>query len=319
MTRAMIGMSVVICAYTEARWNDLVAAVASVQRQTVPPLEIIVVIDHNPRLLDRARAHIPGVVAVENHEQRGLGGARNSGVAVAKGEVIAFLDDDAVAVPEWLEQFSTAYNDEHMVGVGGAIEPTWKGHRPGWFPEEFNWVVGCTYRGMPEVTAAVRNLIGCNMSFRREAFEAVGKFRLGYGCDETEFCIRLQQHWPQKILLYKPQAKVYHHVDPNRARWRYFCSRCYFEGGSKAVVSWLLGPRDGLASERSYTLRILPRGVIHGLADTILHRDKAGLARAGAIIAGLAITTLGYLMGRISIVEAAHKRGWNNQLTPRST
>src|SRR5919202_688038 len=92
-------VSVVICAYTEARWDDLVAAVESVQCQTAPPPEIVVVIDHNPGLLARVCRHIPGVVVIENREPRGLSGARNSGLATAQGAVIAFLDDDAVAEP----------------------------------------------------------------------------------------------------------------------------------------------------------------------------------------------------------------------------
>ena len=308
MTRAARDVSGVICAYTEARWDGLFAAVESVQRQSEPPREIVVAIDHNPALLERVRAHIPGVIVVENREPRGLSGARNSGLAVAQGEVIAFLDEDAVAAPDWLAQLSAGYENPLVLGVGGAIEPMWLGGRPNWFPEEFNWVVGCTYRGMPQTTAPVRNLIGCNMSFRREVFEAIGGFRNGIGrvgtrplgCEETEFCIRANQHWPQNLLLYQPWAQVYHRVPTSRARWGYFLSRCYAEGLSKALVSQLVGAGDGLASERTYTLRTLPQGVVRGAVDTFLRRDPTGLARAGAIIAGLAFATAGYLMGTVS-------------------
>ena len=59
-------ISVVICAYTEDRWDDLVAAVASVRHQTVPPHEIVVVIDYNPALLARAGAALDGVMVVAN-------------------------------------------------------------------------------------------------------------------------------------------------------------------------------------------------------------------------------------------------------------
>ncbi|MFL5516501.1 MAG: glycosyltransferase family 2 protein, partial [Gemmatimonadales bacterium] len=202
-------VSVVICAYTADRWDHLLAAVESVRCQSAPPAEIIVVIDHNPGLFERARAHLADALVVENQEPRGLGGARNSGVAVANGAVIAFLDDDAIAAPDWLEQLTAAYDRADVVGIGGSTEPAWLGARPPWFPEEFNWVVGCSYRGMPRTAAPVRNLHGCNMSFRRQVFEAVGGFRLGYGCDETEFCIRIQRHSPQGILLHQPGARVY--------------------------------------------------------------------------------------------------------------
>src|SRR5262245_14241921 len=101
--------SVVLCAYTETRWDELVGAVASVRQQILPPYEIIVAVDHNPRLLARARQALPGVVVVENREARGLSGTRNSGVAAARGSHVAFLDDDAIAASDWLARLSAAF------------------------------------------------------------------------------------------------------------------------------------------------------------------------------------------------------------------
>lgn len=299
----MPDISVVICAYTEERWHDLVAAVESVRIQSLPPHEIIVVVDHNHDLLERARSELSQIVILQNGESPGLAGARNTGVATATGAIVAFLDDDAIAAPDWLEQLCVEYDDPRVLGVGGSIEPLWPVSRPGWFPKEFDWVVGCTYRGMPQSTVAVRNLIGCNMSYRQEAFQAVGPFLLSPKCDETEFCIRVRQHWPQRQFIYKPQARVFHQVTPERATWRYFCWRCYFEGRSKAVVIRLVGNKDGLASERAYTLRTLPQGIVQGLVHTIRHRDKAGLMRALTIMAGLTFTTAGYLMGTIYVMK----------------
>jgi glucosyl-dolichyl phosphate glucuronosyltransferase len=314
MSTSSRDVSVIICAYTENRWTELDAAVASLQGQTVPPREIVIVVDHNPTLLDRARRHFTTAVVVENHEPRGLGGARNSGSKAAQGAIIAFLDDDAVAALDWLEKLLAAYDDASVMGVGGATEPLWQGGRPDWFPEEFGWVVGCSYRGQPESLAPVRNLHGCNMSFRRELFSAVGDFRLGYGCDETEFCIRLQRHMPGKKLIYQPAARIRHQVPPARGTWRYFLSRCYFEGGSKAVVTWLVGSQTGLASERAFVFHTLPRGVMSGLRDAFLRGQVAGLARAAAITAGLASTTLGYLVGKLTTKHAARQRGWQCQV-----
>jgi glucosyl-dolichyl phosphate glucuronosyltransferase len=160
----------------------------------------------------------------------------------------------------------------------------------------------------------VRNLIGANMSFRRQVFEHVGGFRNGLGrlgarpmgCEETEFCIRACRHGSQQTLLYQPRARVHHRVPAHRARWTYFCSRCYAEGLSKALVSEFVGAKDGLASERMYTLRILPSGVVRGLADT-LKGDFGGLGRAAAIIAGLSMTTAGYALGKTSKLVAVRK------------
>jgi len=296
-------VSVILCAYTEARWDDLLAAVDSVQNQTLPPHEIILVIDHNPALLQRARANIDGVFIVENQEQRGESGGRNTGVATAQGQIVAFLDEDAVAEPDWLEKLTAAYVDPRVAGVGGHLEPLWLAGKPAWFPEEFNWVVGCSYRGMPEMAAPVRNLIGANMSFRRSLFQELGGFRSEMGrvgtiplADaETEFCIRLKQRWPEAMLLHEPEARAHHRVPAHRGQWSYFRSRCYAEGLGKARMSGFVGGRDGLSTERAYTFKTLPVGVVRGLVDTVLRFDAGGLRRAGAIVAGLVLTTAGYL------------------------
>jgi hypothetical protein len=117
------------------------------------------------------------------------------------------------------------------------------------------------------------------------------------GCDETELCIRLRQRLAHALLLYCPLARVQHEVPAARARWAYFCARCLLEGRSKALVARLVGAGAGSATERAYTLRTLPRAVARGLIDTLVRCDLGGLARAGAITLGLAITTAGYLQG----------------------
>jgi glucosyl-dolichyl phosphate glucuronosyltransferase len=127
------------------------------------------------------------------------------------------------------------------------VSAEWTGERPRWFPEEFDWVVGCSYRGLPQKTSSVRNFIGCNMSFRREVFSVVEGFHdeLGrvaahpIGCEDTDLCIRIGNHWPAGILLYEPQAVVRQVVPSSRENWRYFLSRCFFEGRSKARLARL--------------------------------------------------------------------------------
>ena len=306
-------LSVIICAYTLDRWSDTLAAIDSVRRQTQPAMEIILVVDHNPALSERARAHFRDVLVIDNMGQPGLSDARNAGIAVAQGEVVAFLDDDAVAAPDWLEHLVAGYRLPNVVGVGGHIEPMWVSPRPAWFPEEFGWVVGCSYRGAPDHRAPVRNLIGANMSFRRDAIQWAGGFRAGVGqvgasmlrCDDTEFCIRLRQRVPEAVLLHEPAARVQHRVPRGRARWSYFRLRCYTEGQAKAQVARIVGGRDALSTERAYVLRVLPSGVTRAVLHAVLRRDAAGLARAAAIVGGLGLTAAGYVRGRLVQGSAA--------------
>jgi glycosyltransferase involved in cell wall biosynthesis len=305
------GCSVVVCTHDPGRWSELVHVVHALAAQTLEPAEVIVVVDHNDELLNRARDELAGVHVVPNDQVRGLGGARNTGIAASQGAVIAFVDDDAIPEPSWLQRLLAGYGDPRVAGVGGSIEPRWEPERPNWFPPEFDWVVGCSYVGLPTRPTFVRNLIGCNMSYRRELFDRVGRFELGYGCDETEFCIRVGQLLPEARFLYQPSARVHHLVPAPRLRLRRFLSRCYFEGGSKAVVARLVGHGDGLASERSYTTRVLPRAVAGGVAETLRTREIGGVAKAGVVVAGLASTVAGFAVGSVRVKRAAAARGWS--------
>jgi hypothetical protein len=144
------------------------------------------------------------------------------------------------------------------------------------------------------------------MCIRREVFQAVGGFRseigrvgtLPVGCEETELCIRACQHWPDRHFLYMPHIHVSHYVPQKRVTWRYFRSRCYAEGISKAVVARFVGAKDSLSSESAYTLRTLPVGVLRNLGLALLKGRFSYVLRAFAIVVGLCITTTGYLVGK---------------------
>jgi glycosyltransferase involved in cell wall biosynthesis/GT2 family glycosyltransferase len=295
-------IAVLICAYTPDRLEVLSRAIESVRTQETPAHEIILAIDHSPELLAEAKRRWPGLRLVENVEEQGLSGARNSGVAACSGEVVAFLDDDAAATADWLTRLSEAYLDPAVLGAGGAVRPAWVEGKPGWFPPEFDWVVGCTHSGMPSERAAVRNLVGANMSFRREVLTEAGGFRhelgrvgtIPAGCEETDLCIRIGQGWPEGQIVYDPAAAVDHVVPANRGELSYFTSRCRGEGRSKAVLAGLVGSQSGLEAERSYVRRTLPLGVLRGLGDA-LRGDPGGIGRAAAIVTGLLTTTVGYL------------------------
>ncbi|MFF7968634.1 glycosyltransferase family 2 protein [Streptomyces sp. NPDC007903] len=305
-------ISVVICVYTEDRWEDILAAVASVRAQSHPALETLLVVDHNTALLDRLAAEYKepdGPVRVlANAGPRGLSAGRNTGVAASRGEVIAFLDDDAVAERDWLRRFAEGYADPRVLAVGGRTEPVWaSGRRPAWFPEEFDWVVGCTYRGLPPGRVRVRNVLGGNASFRRTAFELAGGFATGIGrdgdrrplgCEETELCIRISRARPDAVLLIDDRAVIHHRVPEVRERFAYFRTRTYAEGLSKALVARSVGAAKGLESERRYTTRVLPAGIARGLRDAALARP-GGAGRAGAIVAGVLGAAGGYVVGSL--------------------
>jgi GT2 family glycosyltransferase len=301
-------VSVIICAFSDQRWDDLVAAYDAVRAQTRPAEQIVIVIDHNDRLLERAGTAFGAALVTENAEEQGLSGARNTALAASEGEILLFLDDDAVPDPDWVQQMLEPLHDPEVLGVGGWAVPRWAPvARPGWFPEPFLWVVGCSYLGLPTTTAEIRNPLGCAMGFRRTAFDLAGDFsttvgRVGAkptGCEETEFSIRVRQAKPGARIVLQPAARVTHHVTADRTRVRYFLSRCYHEGRSKALLSGTLGAQDSLASERAYVGSVLPLALLAGLRQSIRGRNLAGLGSSLAILAGLGCAGVGYLSLRV--------------------
>lgn len=306
--------SVVICAHTADRWEQICGAVASVRNQSMPCTELILVIDHNLELFQRATTAFPDAKVLQSQEAQGLSGARNTGAIHAQADIIAFLDDDAAAHEDWLKFLADSYQDPRVAGVGGLIVPRWQSARPAWLPEECYWAIGCSYLGMAPSGTPVRNLIGANMSFRRNVFNSIeGGFMTGigrtsaglpFGCEETEFCIRLGQQSPESILVIDHRAVVWHYVFDSRCTFSYFLTRCFAEGISKARIQASVG-RDALSAERTYTMRTLPRGVLHGVRD-LFHGDVAGAGRAATITAGLGLAVSGYIRGKLDHHPLSH-------------
>jgi GT2 family glycosyltransferase len=305
-------VSVIVCAYTAERWSLLLGVIESVRTQTRAPSEVIVVIDHNEELYDRLAETVGDVTIVKNTGPRGLSGARNTGVGLADSDIVAFLDDDAEAAPDWLERLTALYDDPEVLAVGGRVEPVWEAGRPGYFGEELDWIVGCSHRGLPRVASEVRNVIGANMSFRLDVIRTVGGFNISLGrqgstplgCEETEICIRSTMGAPWCRIVYEPAALVRHHVPASRGSIRYMLSRSWSEGISKAQVSHVVGHKRALGPERRYVRSILPRAIFSAINDWS-HGDPAGLGRAAAIVAVVTCTAAGYLRGR----QLAHVPG----------
>jgi GT2 family glycosyltransferase len=305
-----MSISVVICAYTMDRWDALSTAVHSSIDQTLQPDEVVIVIDYNEELYRRAALELSGprILVLSNGSTKGLSGARNTGVAMSSGDVVAFLDDDAYAEPDWLEKLVGPLADPTVVGVGGWVLPHWESKVAEWLPETFYWILGCSYAGLPATNSRLRNPIGANMAMRRRVFTQVGGFTSGIGrigqvplgCEETELCIRYTTRFPDEQFVLARDAVVHHRVPASRLTWHYFWTRCWAEGLSKALVSSLVGSRSGLASERRHIMRSLPQEFGRSLRMAPRHPFSAA-ARSGLIFAGTAYAVAGLVRGRLAL------------------
>jgi len=309
-------VTVVIACYTERRWPSLLDAIASVRAQRHPH-RLVVVVDHNEQLYARLRLACPDDVTIlRNTGRRGASGARNTAALAATTRYVAFLDDDTRAEPGWLERLVAGMDRPGVVGVGGHIEPAWQSRSPRWFPQEFGWVIGVSTPPAGAPRRRVRNVWSCNMIVDRDVFAGVGGFRAGFGKvgdtnepEDTELCLRMAGTAPHAHWLLVPEAVVGHQVPPERATWAYFVRRCWLEGTGKANLARLSSGRaDRLSAERTYVRQVLPRGMSRYLGEAV-RGDLGGVARAGAVVAGLLTTTLGFLSGRAADVVATPRAG----------
>ena len=298
-------VSVVICAYTEDRWPQLRESVASIDVQTSPPIEIIVCIDHNEELLRKSGEYFgeerpagaTPLTVLANKYNGHLGASRNTAAEVASGEVLAFLDDDAAAAADWLERLIAPYDDERVGAVGGAPLPVFEARRPRWFPYEFDWVFGCSYRGLPLTRAPLAHLIGANMSVRLSALREVGGFHSDYQ-DDMDMSHRIAH--AQHRVLYEPLAIAHHFVPATRTTWHYFWRKCYVANREKVSVFANMREASHLGAELTFVTRTLTMGVLAEIRH-VIRGDLSGLARVGAMVAGITLAGLGHLSGKLRL------------------
>ena len=311
-------VSTIICAHSLDNYQNLAEAVTSLLVQTHPELEVIIAIDGNEEFYKKVVANYRSqdtVKAVLLRENAGVSAARNAGVRVARGDVIAFMDDDAVADRQWVENLLGTYREYDAVAVGGKILPLWLGEKPDYLPEELYWLVGVTHDGFAgEEVVEVRNTFGPNMSFKREVFEKVGGFSesLGFArkgafylqAEEPELALRMKQTLG-KGVVYNPHAIVYHKIPQSKLGVGILLRRAFYQGYSKALLGKLHVSADSMATEKSYLrallLKYIPRRVKR------IYRVEE-LKKLSVLIASILSVGLGFVCGYAEERIAGRKR-----------
>lgn len=260
-------VSVVLCTYTENMYPHFSEAAESILSQTYDEVELVVIVDGTQSVYDRVLADYgdrDDVIVECNEENVGLLESRNRGAEIATGDVVAFIDDDAVADKEWIERLVRAYEAEDAIAAGGKMIPEWVAEKPSFLPEEFYWLVGVTHQGFAEEPGEVRNTFGSNISFRAEVFEELGGFDTNIGGrkgdanlqgGETELCARLHEQHGHGVW-YEPGAEVAHKVFEYRTAFRWLVDRAFWQGYSKRAMETFVeneGSDEGVFLKRLVT------------------------------------------------------------------
>jgi glucosyl-dolichyl phosphate glucuronosyltransferase len=316
-TATALRADVVICTYTLDRWDLLVRAVESALAQSVAPQRLIIVVGHsapgeqniNEELLARCReewgagrADSPVEILIVTRRFAGTkGSSLNTALLLTRAEIVAFLDDDAQAAPDWLERKLAVYATRPgAVAVGGAPRPDYAAPRPSWFPPDFDWVFGCHYRSLPDQLAPIPHLIGTSMSARREAILAVGGFHADWH-DDMDLSHRIAHTYGPDAVCYEPRAEVLHYVPPDRLSWSYFWRRCFYVNRSKVSAFANMGDAGNIGAELRFAVSML-LALGPALVAAVTGRPER-LRQAVVAVAGVALAGCGYVAGRLQVAR----------------
>jgi cellulose synthase/poly-beta-1,6-N-acetylglucosamine synthase-like glycosyltransferase len=329
-------VSVVVTTYVRERLDDVLGLLRSLAKQTYSRVEIIFVGERMrelPTLVDEgaARNGIANLRVVFN-DRPGLSQSRNLGALLARGEIVAFIDDDAIALDDWIEEIVKVFvQHPDAIGMAGAAQPLWEDASMEWFPEEFFWIISCpvpAWTGMSRLQQ-VRNAWGINMAFRKEALEAVSfseifgvsnrgqshSVKLGLSGDDTEFCMRLR-HVTGRPILFNPDCRVVHRVQRQRLSTHFTRRRAFWEGYTKAtIVSAVRAYGDGAGRFRLSTELTVFRQILFSFVPRMLSQffrhPRVALRQLGLAVDVLTHFALGYAAARISWPGASLARRYS--------
>lgn len=249
--RSACSCSIIIC--TRNRAESLKQTLYSVLQQQYDDdkAEVIVVdngsTDQTQRIVESfvsATPYYPVRYVLES--TLGLSHARNCGMKQARGEIVIFLDDDALPrKTNWVQRLVSAYNDPRVSAAGGDLEPIWPdGMRPVWVHDLLLYSLGLTQFDHAEITETHYPLYpwGANLSYRKERIQRLGGFapqlgRMGdtlLSGEETELCLRLEKAGEK--IVYVPDAVVDHVIAPGRVTIESFKHHAACQGISEARI-----------------------------------------------------------------------------------
>jgi len=280
----------------------------SVLAQTYEPLEVVIVVDGNPDVFGRVQedfGHYDNLILYNNDKNRGISYSRTKGAKIASGEVVAMIDDDAVAEPDWVAELVSVYQSTDAVAVGGYVAPNWVSGEPDFFPAEFYWLVGCNERGFGEHLEEVRNTYGSNISYKRDVFLSVGGYDQNTGrkgdrhiqAHEAPVCIRIQKSTGQGVI-YTTDAVVHHRLFDYRGEFAWLVSRSFWQGYSKRIMDLILP--EAKNDKNEYLQQLLFKFVLRRIKQLIRGPTPEKLKQLVTIFIFTTAVGLGYVYGMVN-------------------
>jgi glycosyltransferase involved in cell wall biosynthesis len=310
-----VNISIILCTYN--RSQSLAKALDSVAASVLPSSITweVLVIDNNSNdqtrdVVEDFRRRYPGRFRYLLETQQGKSFALNTGIRQVQSDVLAFVDDDAIVEPTWLQNLTAPLLGGEWAGSGGRILPDGAFSPPRWFaPDERSMLAVLALFDLgPAAGQLTEPPFGTNMAYRKEIFEKYGGIRTDLGpcpgseirSEDTEFGRRLLK--AGELLRYEPSAVVYHEVPQHRLTKKYFLAWFFDKGradvrefgaslDTKYCVSgvplylfrrfavWTLRRMIALEPSQRFSCRLKTQWLLGGIVES--HRQSSELKRQG--------------------------------------
>ena len=302
-------ISIIVSTYSTKRINDFQNLLKSIRNQSYQNIEIVISVDENKELYHKIEKLIPeiekNIKIIFNPRNEGLAHSRNIGVKNADGDIIAFVDDDAILFPDWAESIVKTFDGNNIGAVAGDIIPLWENNNMSWFPRELFWMISCSYSMTPDHKCEVERGFGTNMAFRKDIFYKVGMFDSEFGIngekwtggEDTIMFLKVKDNGDK--VFFNPDAKVFHKIYFYRIKMLNIVKRAFNGGYSVAKMNKLRKYNISDSTEERYLRTLLFEFYPRGFKKLLTKKSVESLKQIFAVTMVIVSESIGYLIGKL--------------------
>lgn len=302
-------ISIIVSTFSTERINDVENLLKSIKYQSYIYIEILIIVDENKELYYKIEKLISDIEKdiriIFNPKNEGLAFSRNIGIKNSTGDIIAFVDDDAILYPDWAEEIVKTFDKNNIGAVAGDIIPLWEYNFMSWFPKELFWMISCSYSMTPDYKCEVERGFGTNMAFKKDIFFEVGMFDTEFGINGTRWIggedtiMFLKVKCNGNKVFFNPEAKIFHKIYFYRIKLLNIIKRAFNGGYSVAKMNNLMKYNLSNSIEDKYLRMLIFRFYPKGFKKLITKESAESIKQMLTVTIVILSQSIGYLIGKI--------------------
>ncbi len=323
-------ISVIVSTYSPERLGDVKRLITSLEVQNDKGFELVVIVDENQRLCSDIKQTLSNTTiakwrVVLNCMNNGLAHSRNIGIKKTTGEVVAFIDDDAIADPGWISSIRRVFTNPQVGAATGDIIPRWEKPNMAWFPKELHWIISCSYSITPTRRCHIDRGFGADMAFSREALIRVGSFdeRFGInknrwlGGEDTDLFLRVKDAGYH--VIFEPDMRVRHTIYASRITLPKIVNRSVAQGMGSYYIRRYSDVEIPVYSSQEYLFKLASDFIPRSIRNVFSRRTILTIREISTVSISMISIAAGALLARFTpfIEVPQFERLVANEVTPQ--